>query len=148
MQNHTIARGNVRKPIFGYETDRLHFPELLAELRERFGARVHAYGLMDNRFHLLLEAPEANQSRTMQRLGVSHSVWFNRRHRRVEHLFQDRFSAVVVEEDSGRQKVAFPLRAVRGYDNIAAQMSCSNPGRYWWSHCLPRDCRGRSRSRW
>ena len=61
---------------------------------------------MDNHFHLLLETPEANLSRTMQWLGVSYSVWFNRRHRRVGHLFQGRFGAVVVEEDAGWQEVA------------------------------------------
>jgi REP element-mobilizing transposase RayT len=103
---HVTSRGNERKAVYRDETDRFHFLELLAELGERFGARVHAYVLMDNHFHLLLETPEANLSRTMQWLGVSYSVWFNRRHNRAGHLFQGRFKGLIVEQDAGWQEVA------------------------------------------
>ena len=102
---HVTARGNERKSIFRADADRAHFLELLGELRERFGLRVHAYVLMDNHFHLLVETPEANLSRAMQWLSVSYSVWFNRRHDRSGHLFQGRFQAVVVEDDAGWQEV-------------------------------------------
>ena len=103
---HVTAHGNEQRRIFRQDADRLHFLELLAELGQRFGARVHAYVLMDNHFHLLLETPEANLSRAMQWLGVSYSVWHNRRHNRTGHLFQGRFRAVVVEDDAGWQEVA------------------------------------------
>jgi putative transposase len=88
---HGTARGNERKALFRDEADRFHFLTLLGELPERFGLNVHAYVLMDSHFHLLLETPEANLSRAMQWLSVSYSVWFNRRHDRVGHLFQGRF---------------------------------------------------------
>ncbi|MCL5096474.1 MAG: transposase, partial [Candidatus Omnitrophica bacterium] len=91
---------------FRDDSDRFDFLGLLAELGERFGARVHAYVLMDNHFHMLLETPEANLSRAMQWLGVSYGVWFNRRHRRVGHLFQGRFKSLIVEDDAGWQEVA------------------------------------------
>jgi REP element-mobilizing transposase RayT len=103
---HVTARGNERKRIYRTDGDRLKFLELVAHLNERFGARVHAYVLMDNHFHLLVETPEANLSRAMQWLNVGYSVWFNRRHQRVGHLFQGRFKAVVVEDDAGWQEVA------------------------------------------
>ena len=103
---HVTVRGNERKAIFRDDTDRFHIFELLAELGERFGTRVHAYVLMDNHFHLMVETPEANLSRTMHWLGVSYSVWFNRRHRRAGHLFQGRFKAFIVENDAGWQEVA------------------------------------------
>jgi len=103
---HVTARGNERKAIYRQDADRAHFLELLAELPERFGLRIHGYVLMDNHFHLLVETPEANLSRAMQWLNVSYSVWFNRRHDRAGHLFQGRFQAVVVEEDAGWQEVA------------------------------------------
>lgn len=61
---------------------------------------------MDNHFHLMAEAPEANLSRAIQWLNVSHSVWFNRRRQRVGHLFQGRFNAVVVQDNLGWQEVA------------------------------------------
>jgi REP element-mobilizing transposase RayT len=102
---HVTARGNERKAIYRRDRDRGHFLELLGQLPERFGARVHAYVLMENHFHLLLETPEANLSTTMQWLNVSYSVWFNRAHERAGHLFQGRFKAVVVEDDAGWQEL-------------------------------------------
>jgi REP element-mobilizing transposase RayT len=71
---HVTARGNERKAIFRQDTDRFHFLKLLTEQTERFGTRIHAYILMDNHFHLMLETPEANLSRAMQWLGVSYSI--------------------------------------------------------------------------
>jgi len=55
---HVTARGNERKPIYREDSDRAHFLELLAEATERFGLRVHAYVLMDNHYHLLVETPQ------------------------------------------------------------------------------------------
>jgi putative transposase len=103
---HVTARGNERKAIFRQDADRFHFLELLAELSERFGSKLQAYVLMDNHFHLLLETPEPNLSRSMQWLGVSYSLWFNRRHDRAGHLFQGRFKAQIIEADAGWQEVA------------------------------------------
>lgn len=103
---HGTARGNERKDIFRDETDHVHFLELLGELGERYGVRVHAYVLMDNHYHLMLETPEANLSRAMHWLNAGYSVWFNRRHRRSGHLFQGRFGAFLVEDDAGWQEVA------------------------------------------
>ncbi|HEV2214226.1 MAG TPA: transposase [Terracidiphilus sp.] len=103
---HVTARGNERKPIYRDDCDRVYFLELLAEASERLVIRIHAYVLMDNHFHLLVETPEANLSRAMQWLNVSYSVWFNRRHGRVGHLFQGRFKSIVVEDDAGWQQLA------------------------------------------
>jgi REP element-mobilizing transposase RayT len=77
---------------------------VLAALPERFGVRLHAYVLMPNHYHLLLEPPEANLSRTVRWLNVSYSVWFNRRHRRSGHLLQGRFGAVIIKDDAGFQE--------------------------------------------
>ena len=98
---HMTAHGSERRAIYRDESDRAHFLELLGELTERFGLRVHAYVLMDNHFHLLVETPEANLSRAMQWLNVSYSVWLNRRHDRVGRMFQGRFKAVLVEDEAG-----------------------------------------------
>ena len=85
------ARGNERKAIYRGDRDRKHFSDLFPAWSERFRLRLHAYVLMDNHYHLLLETHEANLSRAMQWLNVSFTVWFNRRHRRVGHLLQGRF---------------------------------------------------------
>ena len=103
---HVTARGNDRKDIYRDDDDRFHFLELLGQLGENFGVRVHAYVLMDNHYHLLLETPEANLSRAMHWLNASYCVWHNRRHRRSGHLLQGRFGAFAVEDDAGWQEVA------------------------------------------
>ena len=95
---HVTARGNERRAVFRDDQDRRRFLELLEEWVERFGLRLHAYVLMDNHYHLLVQTPQANLSQAMQWLQVSYTVGFNRRHRRVGHLFQGRFRAVLVDE--------------------------------------------------
>jgi len=97
---HVTARGNEQRPIFRDDRDRKHFLELIPLGLERFRARLHAYVLMDNHYHWLLQTTEANLSRTMQWFQTSYSVWFNRRHQRVGHLFQGRFKAVIVEPET------------------------------------------------
>ena len=95
--HHVTARGNERRDIFRDDKDRLHFLECVADMVDRFGVRLHAYVLMNNHYHLLLEVCRPNLSQAVQWLNVSYSVWFNRRHSRTGHLFQGRFKSVVVE---------------------------------------------------
>jgi len=52
---HITTRGNERRAIFRSDRDREHFLEVLAEMTRRFGVRLHAYVLMDNHYHLLLQ---------------------------------------------------------------------------------------------
>ncbi len=103
---HVTARGNERKAIYYCDSDRVHFLQLLAEATQQFGIRVHAYVLMDNHYHLLIETPEANLSRAMHWINVAYSIWFNLLHDRAGHLFQGRFSGVVIEDNAGWQEVA------------------------------------------
>jgi len=100
---HITARGNERRAIFRDDDDRRQFLGLVGELEERFGVAVHAYVLLDNHYHLLLRPLAGNVSRAMQWLGVSYVVWFNRRHRRVGHLFQGRFKALLLEEEAAAE---------------------------------------------
>jgi len=100
---HVTARGNERRAIFRDDRDRQRFLELLEQVAERFRVTIHAYVLMSNHYHLLLQTGEANLSRAMQWLGVSYTVGFNRRHRRSGHLFQGRFHAVVLEEGAAAE---------------------------------------------
>jgi putative transposase len=94
---HLTARGNERRPIFRDNRDRVHFCDLLGEMVDRFRVRLHAFVLMNNHYHLVVELTEPNLSRTGQWLNVSYSMWFNRRHGRSGHLFQGRFKSVVVD---------------------------------------------------
>src|ERR1043165_1951802 len=95
--DHLTARGNERRAVFRDDRDRAHFCELLGQMVSQCRVRLHAFVLMDNHYHLLVELSEPNLSRTGQWLNVSYSVWFNRRHRRSGHLFQGRFKSVLVD---------------------------------------------------
>lgn len=94
---HVTARGIERRAIYRDDRDREHFLELLQEAVRRLGIVLHAYVLMNNHYHLVVETPAANLSAAMQWVNVSYSVWFNRRRGRAGHVFQGRFTAVVVE---------------------------------------------------
>src|SRR5213594_3117448 len=93
---HLTARGNERRDIFRDDKDRRHFLELLEEVVSMFAVRLHAYVLMSNHYHLLVEITEANLSRAIHWLNVSYTVWFNRRHGRSGHFFEGRFKSVLV----------------------------------------------------
>jgi REP element-mobilizing transposase RayT len=130
---HVTARGNERRAIFRADADRRRFLELLGESTARFDLRLHAYVLMDNHYHLLLQLREANLSRAMQWLGVCYTGWFNRRHRRVGHLFQGRFHAVALEEaaagEVGRYVHLNPVRVrALGWDKTAQQQAARGTG--------------------
>jgi putative transposase len=118
---HVTSRGNARESIFLYDEDRSRFLEIVADVVKRFGWICHAYCLMTNHYHLLIETPDAGLSRGMQLLNGVYTQWFNRRHDRVGHLLQGRFKAILVEKESHllelvRYVVLNPVRAemVRG----------------------------------
>ena len=86
-----------RRDIFFDRRDREHFLELLEGVVSRYGVVVHAYVLMDNHYHLLIETPAGNASRALQWLNVSYAVWHNLRHGEIGPLFQARFKSIPVE---------------------------------------------------
>ena len=95
---HCMHRGIERRTIFSDATDYQHFLSLLGQTVDRYRFRVHAYCLLGNHFHAIIQTPDANLSQGMQWLGLSYSTWFNTRHDRAGPLFQGRFRSVPVEE--------------------------------------------------
>ena len=113
---HVTSRGNEKKSVFRDEIDRKAFLPLLARSMDRFGWRIHAFVLMTNHYHLLLETPETTLSAGMRELNGIYTQAFNRRHGRVGHLFQGRFKGILVEKESHlleltRYVVLNPVRA-------------------------------------
>lgn len=113
---HVISRGNERGPIFVDDLDRADFLNLLGSvvLKETF--RLHAYCLLGNHYHLLLETLAGQLSRGMHRLNGRYAQRFNARHERCGHLFEGRFKALIVEKESHllelqRYIVLNPVRA-------------------------------------
>ena len=97
---HVTSRGNERKNIFRDNEDRKKFVQLLASAVDQFHLRLHAYVLMPNHYHLLVETPEAQLSRAIRYLNGVYTQYFNRRHKRVGHLFQGRYKAILMDRDS------------------------------------------------
>ncbi len=96
---HITARGNERKPIYRDDADWQTFLATLDETRSRFGWLILCYCLMGNHYHLLVRTPRPNLARGMSHLNGVYAKRFNRRYRRVGHLFQACYHAVLVQED-------------------------------------------------
>ncbi|HMA79973.1 MAG TPA: transposase [Candidatus Binatia bacterium] len=97
---HLTSHGNARQKVFFTDTDRQLFLDTLTGVVSRYSWICHAYCLMANHYHLLVETPKANLSLGMRQLNGIYTQAFNRRHRRVGHLFQGRFKAILVEKES------------------------------------------------
>jgi REP element-mobilizing transposase RayT len=92
-----MARGNRREPIYRDDDDRRFFLKTLAEGCAMTGWRVHAWVLMSNHYHLLIQTPEPNLVAGMKWLQNTYTRRFNIRHRLWGRLFGDRYKAVPVE---------------------------------------------------
>ncbi len=96
---HVTSRGNERKAVFKSSGDREKFLEYLSTASLRYDARVHAYCLMDNHYHLLLQTPSANLPEIMHHINGAYTTYFNFKRDRAGHLFQGRYKAILVEID-------------------------------------------------
>jgi len=94
-----MIRGIERADIFRDDKDREHFLSRLGEIGKATGTRIVAWVLMDNHVHLLLFSGPRGLPKFMCRLLTGYAMWFNRRHQRVGHLFQNRYKSIVCEED-------------------------------------------------
>jgi putative transposase len=113
---HVTSRGDGREDIYFGDADRAAWLAVLAHACERFNWRVHAWCQMSNHYHLLLETPEGNLAEGMRQLNGVYTQHVNRMHRRVGHVFQGRYKAVLVEREShllelARYVVLNPVRA-------------------------------------
>ena len=97
---HVTTRGWERRVLVRDDRDRHEWFKLLDRVVVRCGWQFFAWVLMDNHAHLFFQTPEANLSAVMHDLNSGYATWFNRQHRRVGSLFQGRFKAILVEDES------------------------------------------------
>jgi putative transposase len=125
---HVTSRGNEQKDIFKSQKDREKFLEYLESATERYQAVIHAYCLMSNHYHLLLETPAGNLPQIMRHINGAYTTYFNVKRKRAGHLFQGRYKAILIE-----------------FDEYAAELTCyihlnpvragivTSPEEYRWS---------------
>ena len=113
---HVTSRGNERKLVFKDDTDRNIFLDTLHKVTQRYNWLCHAYCLMNNHYHLVIETSDGNLSKGMRQLNGVYTQTFNKRHKRVGHIFQGRYKAILIQKESHllevcRYVVLNPVRA-------------------------------------
>ncbi|KHE66781.1 transposase [Halobacillus sp. BBL2006] len=93
---HITARGNRKEDIFLDSKDRNMYLKYLKETKHDCHFHIHAYCLMSNHVHLLMETPSIPPGQILQRLHLKYSKYFNSRYRHVGHLFQDRYHSEII----------------------------------------------------
>jgi putative transposase len=112
------SRGDRREEIYLDDADRTNWLTLFGHVCKRFNWVCHAYCLMDNHYHIVVETAEGNLSRGMRQLNGVYTQTFNRAHNRIGHVYQGRYKAILVEKESyllelTRYVVLNPVRAGR-----------------------------------
>jgi putative transposase len=125
---HVTSRGDGHEGIYRGDGDRRIFLDVLAGVQARYNWTVHAYCLMTNHYHLLVETPDANLAQGMRQLNGVYTQRFNRIYHRTGHVFQGRYKAILVQKENyllelARYVVLNPVRAGM----------VSTPGEWPWS---------------
>jgi len=143
---HVMNRGDRREAIFLDDADRERFLEALGQACGKTGWQVHAYCLMGNHFHLVVETPRANLVAGMRWLLGTYTARFNRRHKFFGHLFSGRYKSLLVDgSGSGylkavcdyvhlnpvRAKLLQPDRALKEYRWSSWPEYLKNAGKRW-----------------
>jgi len=113
---HVTSRGNARADIFLSDADRQTLLDVLAGTVEKYNWLCHAFCLLGNHYHIIIETLDPNLSLGMRQLNGVYTQAFNRSHQRVGHVFQGRYKAILVEKGSHllelcRYVVLNPVRA-------------------------------------
>ena len=128
---HVTSRGNERKDVFMSQKDREQFLSYLESAVNRYDAVIHAYCLMSNHYHLILETPSGNLSKIMQHINGAYTNYFNLKRKRCGHLFQGRFKAILVEADEYAQELSRYIHL-----NPVRATIVNRPEEYRWSSYL------------
>ncbi|MCJ7746641.1 MAG: transposase, partial [Desulfobacterales bacterium] len=108
--------------------DRIKFLEIFEDYHDRYGILVHAYVVMDNHYHVILETPKGNLLKVMHGVNGSYTGYFNRKYGRVGHLFQGRYKGIIVEKET----YLIPLSRYVHLNPVRAGV-VERPEQYRWS---------------
>ncbi|MBI3399767.1 MAG: transposase [Deltaproteobacteria bacterium] len=103
---HVTSRGNEQKEILKNDKDKEKFISYLESATIRYDAAIHAYCLMNNHYHLLIETPSGNLSQIMRHINGAYTTYFNLKRKRAGHLLQGRYKAILVDADEYAQELS------------------------------------------
>lgn len=125
---HVMLRGNDGQPIFFSDADRCRLCLLMQEGVERFGHSIYSFCFMTNHIHLAIQVRDTNISRIIQNLAFRYTRYFNKKHKRIGHLFQGRFKSIIVD---GNQYLRELIRYI--HLNPVRASLVNLPENYPWS---------------
>ena len=125
---HITSRGNEGKNVFKSKRDREKFLEYLESASKRYDAAIHAYCLMDNHYHLLMETPSGNLPQIMRHINGAYTTYFNVKRQRSGHLFQGRYKAILIDIDEYAKELSRYIHL----NPVRAKM-VEAPEEYGWS---------------
>ncbi len=97
---HIVNRGVEQRVIFKETDDYAYFEELMCFYMKSYHITLHNYCLMSNHYHLLIEITEENLSKFMRQLNMNYAIYFNKKYKRVGHLWQGRFKSWYVTDEA------------------------------------------------
>ena len=127
---HVTARGNEQKDIFKSQRDREKFLSYLETATQRYDAVIHAYCLMNNHYHLMVETPRGNLSQIMKHINSSYTTYYNVKRKRAGHLLQGRYKSILVDMDEYATELSRYIHL-----NPVRVGIVESPEEYRWSSC-------------
>ncbi|MCG9967131.1 transposase [Pelotomaculum terephthalicicum JT] len=125
---HVMLRGNERKDIFLEEENKQRIIDTLLEKRKKSGFSLYAYCVMNNHAHFIIRTKDEPISIVFKRIGTSYAYYYNNKHNRVGHVFQDRFKSENIADDK------YLITAVRYiHNNPVKARICQSAMNYKWS---------------
>ena len=125
---HVMMRGNLGRDLFFCDADRSRFLFLCQQGLERYGHRIHVFCLMDNHVHLLIQVGTIPLSRIIQNLSFRYTKYINSQTKEVGHLFQGRYKAILVDEESYLLELSRYIHL-----NPVRSGLCKSPDEFEWS---------------
>jgi len=124
---HVMVRGINRDYIFNTDEEKECYLGILGDIKADSNFELYAYVLMDNHVHLLIKEPSDYIGNIMKRIGIRYAAWYNERHNRIGHLFQDRFKSEAIVDE---QQFLTTLRYI--LQNPVKAKLCKKPDNYNW----------------
>ena len=129
MYYHIINRGNQKQSIFLAEHDFRKYLEILKHYKKKYAFKLFGYCLMPNHVHLILHPKHPDELAIfMQGLTQAYTIWFNKKYRKVGHLWQGRFKSMLIHKDNYFLDCVYYVEC----NPVRAELSLS-PNDYTWS---------------